>query len=73
MSTTKTSVSLPDDIYRWAVDLAEREGSSVSAVLAEGVAHLRRRRSWERVRDKLLRGKPLTEAELGRAVRELGG
>ena len=71
MKVTKTSISLPSDVYRWAVELAEREGTSLSAVLTEGVEHLRRRRAWERTREKLLRGKPLTEIEERRALREL--
>ena len=71
MSATKTSISLPTDVHRWAAEEAEREGRSLSAVVADGLIELRRARAWRRVRDRLLRGKPLTNAELAKAMREL--
>jgi hypothetical protein len=71
MPATKTSISLPSEVHRWAIAQAEQEGTSLSAVVAEGLEELRRVQAWRRVRDKLLRGKPLTSSEIARALREL--
>lgn len=71
MTVVKSSISLPEEAHRWASKRAQREGTSLSTVVAEGLEELRRRQAWKRVRDKLLKGAPLTELEIAAALAEL--
>jgi hypothetical protein len=60
--------------FAWARERAAREGSTVSAVLAESVRRRRKAEAWAEVRDDLLRGQPaLTDEERLAAERELFG
>jgi hypothetical protein len=70
----KLSISMRAEDFDWARERAAREGSTVSAVLAESVRRRRKAEAWAEVRDALLRGQPaLTDEERLAAERELFG
>lgn len=74
MSVSKLSVSLPEDVHRWAEEKSQREGVPMSALIAEAL-----RGEWKRElqADALRRSlselldSPLTPEELSSAESEL--
>jgi hypothetical protein len=68
---TKVSVSLASDDEAWIREVAERERRPFSLVLGDVVRQARRDQAWRAVRDDLLAGVALTDAELASADREI--
>ncbi len=70
----KLSVSLPEDVHRWALEHAERQGVGLSSVIAGALRMDQRRHlqqaAWRELMGEVL-DEPLTDAELGAAKREL--
>jgi hypothetical protein len=69
----KLSISMRAEDFAWARERAAREGTTLSAVLAESVRRRRKAEAWAELRDALLRGAPLSDEERLAAERELFG
>lgn len=67
MTVAKRSVSLPADVERWAAQHAKQLGMTLSTFIAKTLQQqrerARREAAWAEVRDTLLVGKAITDAE----------
>ncbi|HEY5569334.1 MAG TPA: hypothetical protein VIM81_19080 [Gammaproteobacteria bacterium] len=69
----KISVSVPFDELEWAKEKAGREGSTVSAVIADALRERRQTEAWNEFMTWALDGRPLSPEEIAAAETELWG
>jgi hypothetical protein len=63
-ATEKTSVAIGRDELAWARERAERDGTSLSAVVTEAIRRRKQLEAWVELRDALLGGQePISLAE----------
>jgi hypothetical protein len=73
-SVVEAVVTLPSEELAWARARAEREGTTVSAVVTDSVRKARQAEAWAEVLPALLEGQPpITDEEMRAAEREWKG
>lgn len=74
MEPVEVTVTLQSDVLGWAREQAERQGRSVSAVVAEALLQRRQAEAWAEYLEWALEGQPpLTPEELEAAEQEWKG
>ena len=67
-------MALPGEDLAWAQARTEREGTTVTAVVAEAVRKARQNETWAAFRDAVLDGQaPITDSERAEIEREWQG